>query len=81
MGGYIIIDDSCRVTQSVLLDVRFTVRIKLLTVCGGRWDAKHATAATLMAQLTLWSGSPRSADVLMRRRKITVICPFYSNRS
>jgi len=54
VGGYII-DDSCRVTQSVLLDVRFTVRIKQLTVCGGRWDAKHATA-TLMAQLTYGVG-------------------------
>ena len=37
------------------MDVRFTVRIKQLTVCGGRWDAKQATA-TLMAQLTYGVG-------------------------
>ena len=29
----------------------------------------------------IWSGPRRSADVWMRRRKITVICPFYSDRS
>ena len=61
MGGYIIIiDDSCRVTRTYslfcwIMDVRFTVRIKQLTVCGGRWDAKQATA-TLMAQLTYGVG-------------------------
>ena len=53
MGGYILLMTAAE--SHSLFCWMCDVRIKQLTVCGGRWDAKHATA-TLMAQLTYGVG-------------------------